>query len=77
MSIGEIINRDSKVSFEISELIYVVEEYIYKRKGRKVVINLQKPFHSINPLFYQDQVVKLNVAFNTALVWFKENGHGA
>lgn len=44
MNLTEILNRDVKQSFHINEYEAVIKEYIYKRKGINVEVNLEKTY---------------------------------
>lgn len=71
MNIEEIVKRDSGAIFDIEELIFVVESYIWAKKGGVIKINLMR---GLPKLFMRAQLPRqvklLNLAFNKAQVYY-------
>lgn len=61
MNIAEIINRQSE-TIDVEEMIFVVEHYIYKMKGKQVKIVLD----SFMPMLYASKVQLLHHAYEWA-----------
>lgn len=76
MNLREIVTRPNHYSADVEEVQFVVEEYIYARKGRRINIDLTKGcmiFGEVNPIMYINQVEQLNKAFAVAKGWFLQN----
>lgn len=77
MTIEEIVNRDSH-TYEVAEMIFLVEQYIKDKKDVSVDINMMKaiPTQDMNnpiaQMVYQDQVMKLHKSFDYAYKHFKK-----
>jgi len=69
MSVDEIIRRENN-TFELDELKFVVQEYIYEKKGRRVTIGFDYQPFTLIPMLYAAQVNKLGDAFETAREYF-------
>ena len=74
MNVEEIVKRPNGSEYSVEELAFVVEQYIFKLKGRVVKINLKKGIRP-NPfdvqLKYPRQVELLNMAFERAQYYFR------
>ena len=73
MNIEEIVNRNDNSSFEQGELAFVIERYIYEKKGIMVKINPLRrvPNHPILiKAVLQKQIRQLNLAYNVARQYF-------
>ena len=66
MVVDEIIEKDN---LDVNEMAHVVEEYIYKMKGRRIKIGV-----SDNLMMLPIEIQLLNHAYNYAVYYFK-NGH--
>lgn len=72
MSIKEIISRPNHSQYSVEEMCYIIEQYIFIKKDRKITIN---PYKSsilngkINSLYFQIELKKIIKAFNYALVF--------
>lgn len=68
----------NRIEFSVDEMVYLVSEYIYDKKGKS--INIDVVTCCINPsirggfniLMYKSQITKLIKAFNVALVHYKQ-----
>lgn len=73
MNIQEIINRPNGAVFDRKELEYVVEEYIFEKKGVRVIINTFQgiPNHpAVARMIAPNEIQKLNIAFGVAQQYF-------
>jgi hypothetical protein len=52
----------------LEQMVAVVEDYIFERKRVRVRINMH-----CHPIFFQDQLNKLNYCYTVALEWNKNN----
>ncbi len=52
----------------LEQMVAVVEDYIFERKRVRVRINM-----NCHPIFFQDQLNKLNYCYTVALEWNKNN----
>lgn len=72
MNIKDIVNRANGSSYTLEEMCYIIEQYIFIKKDRKITIN---PYKSsilngkINSLYFQIELKKIIKAFNYALVF--------
>lgn len=80
MNIKEIFERKSPAYYEISEMEYAVEQYIFIKKNIKVKINVYKDIDlnqiNFNPFMQiklQDEYEKLEYAFNIAQKNYKND----
>lgn len=75
MEVEEIIN---KTELSQEEMQYVVEQYIWEKKQKKVTINIHnnKMLQFVPKVFadgiLQDELIKLNDAYNDACEYFFE-----
>lgn len=67
MDINEIINRDIQEEFHIEEYCFVLEHYIFRRKG--VNVHIDRNQFTISPF----SVLAIQNCFDKASKWLKEN----
>ena len=74
MNLKEIINRTSPMTYTLEEQCFVIEEYIYEKKGKRIKCN---PFRDVQHLPEQVLMVvgrnilqQVNSAFNDALEYY-------
>lgn len=59
MNIDEILKRPSPANYTIEELEYAVSEYIFKKKGQRVEVNIRKDLPK-DMVLNQFQIMKLH-----------------
>lgn len=72
MNIKEIVNRPNGSHYSVEEMCYIIEQYVFLKKNKHIVINPYKNciLHgSLNPLLFQIELKKIIKAFNYALVF--------
>jgi hypothetical protein len=69
MDLKEIVNRE-KYEYHVDEMVFVFESYIKIRKNRDIKINLGT---AQIPMLYVHETQKLQLAFDDACQWLKEN----
>ena len=73
MNIEDIIHKKSPARVSVSEMSYVIKEYIREKTGKGIEVNLEKGLDRRHPLFtpvYQQQLSKLSNAFTIASEYF-------
>lgn len=76
MNLEEICKRKTDSTYEVDELMFVVEEYVLLRKGFKPKINLLAHVPSGHPLtniILKQQYSMLINAANIAIEWLVQN----
>jgi hypothetical protein len=68
MNLTEIINRPDDQTLLQEEMEFVVEEYIFERKQRRVKIGIFP-----DPFFFWNEIHLLTIAFISASEWFRNN----